>query len=114
MTLDDTLQKLSKWRNVFAGWQLGTRPKGDAESDAVRDHRELTILLRAEVNALTQILLRKRVFSQKEFEEQLHIEATLLDERYEALFPGFSTDLQGVVLDIEPALETMRKRNWRP
>jgi hypothetical protein len=32
------LQKLAKWRLIFAGWQLGTRLKGDPECDAVRDH----------------------------------------------------------------------------
>lgn len=36
----DWLNVVCKWRSLFAGWQLGTRPKGDPESDAVRDHRE--------------------------------------------------------------------------
>jgi hypothetical protein len=39
------LNRLCKWRAIFAGWQLGTRAKGDPESDAVRDHREVTILI---------------------------------------------------------------------
>jgi hypothetical protein len=47
------LNRLTKWRNVFVGWQLGTREKGDPEGDAVRDHREQSIILRAEVTALT-------------------------------------------------------------
>lgn len=51
----DALNRLAKWRTVFAGWQLGTRARGDPESDAVRDHREATIMLRAEVNALTAL-----------------------------------------------------------
>mgnify|MGYP001587156880 CR=1 FL=1 len=48
--MDDVMQKinrLTKWRTLFTGWQLGTRAKGDPEGDAVRDHREVTILLRA-------------------------------------------------------------------
>jgi hypothetical protein len=32
------LNVLAKWRGLFAGWQLGTRPKGDPESDAVRSN----------------------------------------------------------------------------
>jgi len=44
---DAALNVLAKWRAHFSGWQLGTRPKGDPEGDAVRDHREATILLRA-------------------------------------------------------------------
>lgn len=49
--------RLTRWRTLFAGWQLGTRPKGDPECDAVADHRELSVLLRAEVTALTGLLL---------------------------------------------------------
>ena len=54
------LNRLCKWRAIFAGWQLGTRAKGDPESDAVRDHREVTILLRAEASAMTGLLLFRR------------------------------------------------------
>ena len=39
----EACNRLTKWRSVFAGWQLGTRAKGDPECDAVRDHREVTI-----------------------------------------------------------------------
>lgn len=45
------LEKLGKWRSLFAGWQLGTRLDNDPECQAVRDHREVTMLLRTEVNA---------------------------------------------------------------
>lgn len=51
------LNKLAKWRSVFAGWQLGTRLKEDPECQAVKDHREVTILLRAEVSALLRSFL---------------------------------------------------------
>lgn len=37
----NALNILTKWRVLFTGWQLGTRPKGDPEGDAVREHREL-------------------------------------------------------------------------
>lgn len=33
----DWLQRLGKWRTVFASWQLGTRSKNDPEAQAVRD-----------------------------------------------------------------------------
>src|SRR5258707_8554059 len=45
------LNRLTKWRTHYAGWQLGTRAKGDPESDAVRDHRELTMLLRVDLTS---------------------------------------------------------------
>jgi hypothetical protein len=71
------LNRLAKWRAVLAGWQLGTRPKGDSECDAVRDQRELLLILRAEVNAISAlfcdaqwqpILPRKEVYT-REFTE---------------------------------------------
>jgi hypothetical protein len=58
MTAIQALNRVAKWRGLFAGWQLGTRPKGDPECDAVRDHREITILLRVEASALTRLLPR--------------------------------------------------------
>lgn len=82
------LNRLTKWRSIFAGWQLGTRPRGDPESEAVRDHREVTILLRADVNALTHLMVAKGIFSSEEFDRQIVIEAEHLEHLYEAKFPG--------------------------
>lgn len=109
----DALNKLCKWRTVLAGWQLGTRAKGDAECDAVRDHREITMLLRAEVNALTRMCIDKKLFSQAEYNEQMTIEAEHLDKSYEKMFPGFTTTtLEGVAMDVAKCRETMK--GWRP
>jgi hypothetical protein len=112
MSLEDALNKLAKWRGVFASWQLGTRANTDAECQAVRDHREVTILMRAELNAQTQLLIRKGLFTYAEFREQLCTEARILDESYEKKFPGFSTSLAGLHVDVQRAKETTR--NWRP
>lgn len=106
------LEKLTKWRNVFASWQLGTRDKEDPENQAVKDHRELTILLRAEMNAVTKLLLDKGAFTAEEFTLQVLEEALHLDKQYEAQFPGFSTSELGVYIKLPEALETTR--NWRP
>lgn len=111
-TTERALNKLAKWRNVFASWQLGTRDRDDPECQAVKDHREVTMLMRAEINAMTQLLARKGVFTDAEFNEQLRLEARYLDEAYEKKFPGFSTDLDGVNVDVAKAAKTMR--NWRP
>jgi len=59
--LSDALNKFAKWRTWFASWQLGTRSDHDGECSAVKDHREVTMLLRAEVNALTKVLIDKGV-----------------------------------------------------
>lgn len=106
------LNILTKWRVLFTGWQLGTRPKGDPEGDAVRDHRELSILLRAEVSALTGLLMRKGVITETEFLAALEREATQLAHTYERRFPGIRATEDGLVLDVVQAAYTMK--GWKP
>ncbi len=110
--LEQALNKLCKWRSVFAGWQLGTRPSTDPECQAVRDHREVTMLLRTEMNALTALLIEKGVIKQEDFQDQLLIDAELLDKQYEERFPGFKTSHDGVDIDVQKAAQTMK--GWRP
>lgn len=109
VTSFDALNKLAKWRNVFASWQLGTRLDNDGECRAVKDHRELSILMRAELSALTGLLIKKGVISQAGFEAALVSEAGQLDQDYERKFPGFSTDQDGVHMQLPEARETMRR-----
>lgn len=109
---DAKLNRLAKWRAIFAGWQLGTRPNGDPESDAVRDHREVTMLLRAEVNALTQLLINKGVFDGREWTAQLGTEAELLSKAYGHKFPGFKATDEGMNMNIVIARDTMK--GWLP
>lgn len=105
-------EKLCKWRAVFAGWQLGTRTADDPESQAVRDHREVTICLRAEVNALTSIMLKKGVCTQEELQAQMIEEAIALDVQYERKFPGFTSAEYGMVMSMPDVANTMK--GWRP
>lgn len=105
------LETLTKWRVLFTGWQLGTRPKGDPEGDAVRDHREVTILLRCEVNALTGLLISKGVITAEEFDVALEAEAGLLCGDYERRFPGVQADETGLVMD-RRVLPWMK--GWKP
>jgi len=84
----NALNVLAKWRTLFTGWQLGTRRKGDPEGDAVSDHREATILLRAEQSALVLLLVDKGVFTYEEWLAALEGEAKLLDAAFERRFPG--------------------------
>jgi hypothetical protein len=62
-------------------FRLAARDAADrrsGESEAVRDDRELSMLMRAELNALGQLLIRKGVFTAEEFPDQIHEEARLL------------------------------------
>ena len=106
------VERLGKWRVVFASWQLGTRPKGDPEGDAVRDHRELSMALRAEVTALTQLLVAKKVFTIDEFRQQFETECHCLCKMYERRFPGFKATDYGLEINTEIARDTMA--GWKP
>lgn len=105
------LNRLCKWRIHFAGWQLGTRAKGDPESDAVRDHREITMLMRVELSALVALLISKGVFTGDEWAEQLREEAVQLSAAYERRWPGVRPSDSGLVYD-DRAKESMK--GWRP
>lgn len=109
------LEKLCKWRMLFAGWQLGTRPDSDPECQAVRNHRELTILLRAEVNALTAIIIEKHLCTAEEFDIQLGDEAKALDEMYEERFPGVTATEHGLCFDVTRVAEIHAwMGGWKP
>jgi hypothetical protein len=110
--LDKALQRLTKWRAVFAGWQLGTRHKDDPEAQAVKDHREVTILMRAELNALMTLMIQKDVFTLAEYQEALLAEAVQADKDMESRFPGYKATDWGLSVDVEKAAKTTQ--GWKP
>lgn len=109
-----SLNRLAKWRSVFAGWQLGTRLDTDAECRAVRDHREVTILLRAEVSALIGLLIEKDVFSTDEFSAALGREAESLSAHYSRRFRGMEATDGGIQMDIAVMQEHGTMVGWKP
>lgn len=72
----------------------------------------MTMLMRAELSALTALLIEKGVFTALEFSQQLAIEAVHLDKAYEEKFPGFSTSDVGVEINVAESLKTTK--GWRP
>jgi hypothetical protein len=108
----DAMNRLTKWRVVFTGWQLGTRAKGDPEGDAVRDHREVTILLRCEMTAVTKLLIEKGIFTLEEWQQVIIEEADLLSKDYEEKFPGFQATDIGMQMDVQQAHQTTKQ--WKP
>jgi hypothetical protein len=113
-SLRATLEKLCKWRKFFASWQLGSTSAADGEYKAVAHHRELSILLRAELSALTGLLLRKGVFTQQEWQDALEAEAKRLDHDYEENYPGWRSTPDGLSMKMPEAVETMRKLGFPP
>ena len=105
------LNILAKWRSLLAGWQLGTRPAGDPECDAVRDHREATLVLRAEVTALTSLLVGKGIVTVDELFDAVADAADDQCTRLQTSFPGVTATEHGLVID-HRALAWMK--GWRP
>ncbi len=113
--MNKVLNKVTKWRTLLAGWQLGTRPKEDPESQAVKDQRELLILLRIEMNALVILLQQSKVFSPEDWIDAVTKEAKIYDEGMENRFPGVSTSDQGLVFDGSRAHEIQKwMGHWKP
>jgi hypothetical protein len=109
------LEKLCKWRSLFAGWQLGTRPDTDPECQAVRDHRELSILLRVEVTALTRLMLDAGVFTQEQLGAAIGSEARNLDRDYQRRFPGVTATEHGLSFDASRLAEIQSwMGGWKP
>jgi hypothetical protein len=112
------LNKLTKWRVILTGWQVGTRAKGDAESDAIRDHREATLILRAEVSAIVRALTepdfngKPKVLSMPAYMDLAAEEAVALDLTFETRFPGAKSTPTGIDLDLAKAQGWLK--NFRP
>ncbi len=107
------LNRLVKWRSVFAGWQLGTRPDSDPECQAVRDHREVTILLRAEVTALTGLLIERGVVNADDFMGAVGVEADRLSADYAQRFRGMEATDDGIAMNVAVMQEHGTMKGWR-
>jgi len=108
------LEKLAKWRKFFASWQLGTTTAGDGRYKAVADHRELSILMRAELSAVTGLLVKKGAFTQEEFGAALERSAKQLDHDYEESYPGWRSLPEGLHMKFPEAAETMKDLGFPP
>lgn len=108
------LNRLLKWRSVLAGWQLGTRPDTDPEVQAVRDSFEKLLILRAEVTALTRLLVDAGVFTVDQFQDALELEAKELEKAYQRRFPGMKATDSGIEMDVREAARTMEKMHFKP
>lgn len=106
--MNRALNRLCKWRTILAGWQLGTRPDTDPETQAVRDHRDATLILRAEVSALVALLVDKGVFTPHEFEKQVAEEADYHSKQLEEQFPGAKATDSGMDIDLQRAIAWMK------
>lgn len=108
------LNRLAKWRGLLVGWQLGTRPLGDPEMEAVRDLQEFRLMIRVEVSSLARILVSKGIMTEDEFDEALEYDALLLDDALERRFPGVKSAEHGLTLDPQEINRAGWMKGWKP
>ena len=103
------LNRLAKWRAILAGWQVGSKAKGEPACDAVRDHRQETLTLRAELSAVVAVLIARGIIAEADFLEALDVAANQCNEALEKRFPGVKTTEAGIELDRDLAKPWMSK-----
>jgi len=86
------------------------RAESPAQAEAVHDIFETTLLSRAQVNAITFLLLEKGVIDQKSFVARYQEECRWLCEQYEREFPGFRATDTG--MQIHAALAALTMKGW--
>lgn len=94
------LNLLAKWRSLFAGWQLGTRP--------------LTDPVCAELTALALVLLDKKIITVQEWERYLERAADDLSSTLATRFPGVTANDHGLHIDPLEAQVWMADLHWLP
>ena len=118
-TTIQALNRLCKWRSVFAGWQLGTQwINGDAARmkglAAIRDAADARLVMRVEMNALLGLLIKKGIITKGEWDRALCLEAEVYATDLEGMFPGFKATDMGLDIDIAKANETMERLRFPP
>lgn len=102
------LNRLAKWRTVYASWFFGTRLDTDEQVKCSKDIIERMLILRAETTVILGILVDKGLITSDEFVERLENEAKLACSDLEKRFPGFKTSDFGVDIDLNLAKDTTK------
>jgi hypothetical protein len=106
--------RLAKWRAWFAGWHLGTQPSSHGPTRAFRNLYESTLIMRAELSAMSQILISKGVYTLDEWREAAAGEADRLSELLTDKFPGVRATDDGLSMAPHIAAATMRREGFPP
>lgn len=112
--LFETLDRVAKWRAIFASWQLGTRTDTDGECLAVRDHREATMMLRIEMDALVTLLINKKVITEDDLVRRATDAAFAFEAGCEERFPGAKATADGMKIDVERFAKTAKELHFPP
>lgn len=111
---DSILNRLCKWRSVFAGWKFGTADNKSGPVRCFRDQMDDRLVSRVELSAIAQLLIDKGVFTNEEFVDQLEIEANAMHGFLENKFEGARATSQGIAMDTQRFLETCKRLGFPP
>lgn len=100
------INRLAKWRQVYA--MMATMGNATAFERYVRDVGEKLLIQRAELSALSGLLIQKGVFTQLELTAQVEVECEALMQLLEGAFPGFKSSDEGLSIETAAALLTMQ------
>lgn len=107
--------KLRQIGRVHVGRITGTCSNNRGDYKTLIHLVERTMFLRAEVNALTQLLIKKGVFKEKEWERQWEIEIQNLFHGYAKDFPEIEfTDKGFIIKDKDALYARSMKEEWPP
>lgn len=106
------LNKLAKWRTVFASRIMGTQTTEHVPTKALKEIVEGQLIMRAELNALLRHLTVNKMITNEQWLEAVKDEAITLDKLMEIRFPGITTSDQGVHFDPVMIREMGTMNGW--
>lgn len=109
-----SVQRLGKWRAHFAGWLLGTRVKDDPQAQWARDTAEKLLMMRVEINALTQMLVKQDIIDAEKLTIEVGKEAEILMRGLEAKWPGVTAGNDGLHYDMKKIVKRGTMKGWLP
>ncbi len=112
MPFPTALNRVCKWRRVFTGKMVGSGAEDDPLIVGMNDIQEARIITRVELTAITGLLLRAGVFTPEELHAAIENEADLLNADFARQFPGFTAQDDGMHMETEAMLKTMKSQPW--
>jgi hypothetical protein len=106
------MKRVVHWKEVLATWQLGTRDANNGTYQALQDLHENLIRKQVQLDAVTEILVCRGIFSPEDLlEKQIEL-AVRLDQNMETKFPGVKTTDSGLDVDPEVYQKTKNRLNF--
>lgn len=113
--LERAMRRARQVGRLTVGRIFGTTPNTDGRYLAIMDLEERAIFCRAEVNAITAILMKKGLFTKDEFDEQLVDELNYLAKLYADKFPEVEfTEIGITVKDVKAFQARSKRERWPP